>query len=198
MGDGTTPATLGDIPKSLQNMTFETFRTKRNRESSLVSENLEAAFKTARVYANNPDGWLTFFSPNSGTGKTHLAMAIANYRKKQGDRVLFTFVPELMDHLRSAFSPTSNLNSDNVFNEIKGCPLLILDDLGEERETDWVEDRLYQLIVHRHNHLLPTVITTRTDFEKEAKLNSAIASRIQDPSIGQIVPIQTSDFRISA
>ena len=74
---------------------------------------------------------------------------------------------------------------------------MILDDLGEERETDWVEDRLYQLIVHRHNHLLPTVITTRTDFEKEAKLNSAIASRIQDPSIGQIVPIQTSDFRIS-
>ena len=198
LGDGTKTPTLGDIPKSLQNMTFETFRTKRNRESSLVSENLEAAFKTARVYANNPDGWLTFFSPNSGTGKTHLAMAIANYRKKQGDRVLFTFVPELMDHLRSAFSPTSNLNSDNVFNEIKGCPLLILDDLGEERETDWVEDRLYQLIVHRHNHLLPTVITTRTDFEKEAKLNSAIASRIQDPSIGQIVPIQTSDFRISA
>ena len=147
--------TLGDIPKSLQNMNFKTFRTNKKGSSDRVSENLEAALKTARVYANNPDGWLTFFSQNSGTGKTHLAMAIANYRKKQGDRVLFAFVPELMDHLRSAFSPGSKLNSDNVFNEIKGCPLLILDDLGEERETDWVEDRLYQLIVHRHNHLLP-------------------------------------------
>jgi len=188
---------LGAIPKSLQNMNFDNFRTKKNRDPDQASENLEAALKTARVYANNPDGWLTFYSQNSGTGKTHLAMSIANYRRTRGDDVFFTFVPELMDYLRSTFSPNSNLNSDKVFNEIKGCPLLVLDDLGEERETDWVEDRLYQLIVHRHNHLLPTVITTRTDFEKEAKLNSAIASRIQDPSIGQIVPIQTSDFRIA-
>ena len=189
--------TLGSIPKSLQNMNFDNFRTKKSQGNRNISENIQVALKTARVYATNPDGWLTFYSSNSGTGKTHLAMAIGNYRKSQGDSVFFTFVPELMDYLRSAFSPGSNLNPDKIFNDIKGCPLLILDDLGEERETDWVEDRLYQLIVHRHNHLLPTVITTRTDFEKEAKLNSAIASRIQDPSIGQIIPVQTSDFRLS-
>ena len=44
----------------------------------------------------------------------------------------------------------------------------------------------------------PESLSEFSDLEKEANLNSAIASRIQDPSIGQIVPIQTSDFRISA
>ena len=63
---------------------------------------------------------------------------------------------------------------DSLFREIKNAEILILDDLGEERNSG----------------------TTRTDFIKEAQNNSAVASRIQDPSIGQILNLDAVDYRL--
>ena len=124
-------------------------------------------------------------------------MSIANEYEEKGQKIFFAFVPELMDHLRSAFSPDSPINSDTIFNTVKNSPMLILDDLGVERDSAWSQERLYQIIVYRQNYNLPTVITTRTDFPYEAKQGSAIASRIQDSSSGQVLYIDASDFRLS-
>ena len=49
---------------------------------------------------------------------------------------------------------------DSVFDELKNTPLLILDDLGREHSSPWAEEKLYQIMVHRHEARLPTVITT--------------------------------------
>ena len=79
-----------------------------------------------------------------------------------------------------------------VFDEVKNTPLLILDDLGDEVGSPWAREKLYQIIVHRHNARMPTVITSKLDFTKEV---GAIASRIQDVSIGDIIRIDSPDFR---
>lgn len=188
---------LGSIPSHLSRMTFESFDSRgrmRTDQKSIAS--IETSLHSAKSYASNPDGWITLYSSTSGVGKTHLAIAIANELQKSGRRVFFAFVPELMDYLRSTFAPDNPTNMDSLFGEIKNSDVLILDDLGEERNSGWTQERLYQIIVHRHNHRLPTIITTRTDFIKEAQNNSAVASRIQDPSIGQILSIYSSDYRL--
>ena len=188
---------LGSIPNHLSRMTFESFDPKgRIRSSHESIDSIKTSFNSAASYARTPDGWITFYSATSGVGKTHLAIAIANELKKNGHHVFFAFVPELMDYLRSSFSPGNQTNMDSLFREIKNAEILILDDLGEERNSGWTQDRLYQIIVHRHNHKLPTIITTRTDFIKEAQNNSAVASRIQDPSIGQILNLDAADYRL--
>lgn len=182
---------VGSIPKGLANMNFDTFNPKGRRGNS----NLEPIMESAKKYSHNPEGWLTFYSANSGVGKTHLAVAIAIHRKSVGDDVFFAVASELMNELRAGFSRESLTNSDMMFNRVKESSLLVLDDLGMEDDSDWVRKTIYRLLVYRHNHRLPTVITTREDFASEAN-ESAQASRIQDANIGQILNIKAPDYRI--
>ena len=107
----------------------------------------------------DPAGWL-IFQGGYGCGKTHLAAAIAHVREDAGDTVFFSIVPELLDHLRAAFAPTSELTYDALFERVRETGLLVLDDLGAENATAWATEKLFQLINHRYNYRMPTVITT--------------------------------------
>ena len=64
---------------------------------------------------------------------------------------MFVVVPDLLDHLRATFSPTSTVSYDRRFEEIRTTPLLVLDDLGTQAMTPWAREKLYQLFNHRYN-----------------------------------------------
>ncbi len=121
--------------------------------------NLHRAFDTCVAYAQDPEGWL-LLTGAYGCGKTHLAAAIANFRVAEGYTAVFMTVPDLLDHLRAAFSPNSETAYDELFEQLRNTPLLILDDLGAQSSTPWAQEKLFQLINHRYNAQLPTVITT--------------------------------------
>ena len=178
-------------PAMLSRMTFEKFDVRGNKPDAAKRGSLEAAFQAAKAFAADPDGWLTLLG-DTGVGKTHLAVAVAAELLSRGGSVFFAFVPELLDHLRYTFRPDSTITYDRLFEEVKGAPLLVLDDLGKERSSPWAVEKLYQIIVHRHNARLPTVITTMVDFTRE---RDPIASRVQDPSIGQLVSMDAPDYR---
>ena len=110
----------------------------------------------------------------------------------KGDEVFFAFVPDLLDHLRYTFSTDSRVTYDELFDRIKQASLLMLDDLGSESSTTWANEKLYQIIVHRHNAQLPTVITTRA-IPSAAK--DPVASRLNDARLVQIMPITAPDYR---
>ena len=184
---------LGGLPATLRaRMTFKSFDTRGKNPSAAQRSSIEAAYDAALSYAATLDGWLTFFG-DTGVGKTHLAVAIANHCLEQGCDVYFAFVPELMDHLRQTYQPGSGLAYDRVFDDVKNAPLLILDDLGGEYRTDWAHEKLYQIIVHRHNLQLPTVITSPTAL---SEVSGPITSRIQDPSSGLLLRLDAPDFRM--
>ena len=186
---------LGGIePEMLRRMTFDTFDARGNNPSASQRRSLEGAYLFAKNYAADPDGWLTLFG-DTGVGKTHLAVAIAGARLREGDQVFFAFVPDLLDYLRNTFSPDSRVSYDSLFDEVKNARLLVLDDLGQELSSPWAEEKLYQIIVHRHNARLPTVITSMTDFTRERESGS-IASRIRDVTVGQLSLIEAPDYRI--
>ena len=181
-------------PALVRRMTFETFGVRGNNPSAAQRASLEGAFQAAKNFAADPHGWLTIFG-ETGVGKTHLAVAISVARMVHGHPVWFAFVPELLDYLRYTFTPDSRVTYDRVFDEVKNTELLVLDDLGREHSSPWAEEKLYQIIVHRHNGRLPTVITSTLDF---AGQTGAISSRIRDPSVGQLIRIDAPDFRIGA
>ena len=116
------------------------------------------AFDAAAAYAEEPQGWLVFTGP-SGAGKTHLAAAVANRVMEQGRPVFFVFVPDLLDHLRSTYTPTSEITYDQLFEQVRTAPLLVLDDLGGHSSTPWAQEKLYQVLNYRHLSQLPTVLT---------------------------------------
>jgi DNA replication protein DnaC len=175
----------------LRNMTFDNFDHKRMDLPPDQRENLRMVFSGAEGFARSPEGWLIFQGVN-GCGKTHLAAAIANYRRAQGKPVLFVVVPELLDHLRSTFSPDSKISYDEFFEKLKETPLLILDDFGEQSATPWAQEKLYQLINYRYNARLPMVVTTCLSLEE---IEPRISSRMVDPRISLVFNITAPDYR---
>ena len=173
--------------------TFDTFTLDRPTLSQEQLGALQSAYQHAQNYAENPEGWL-LFQGNYGSGKTHLAVAIANYRLERGESVLFMTVPDLLDHLRSTFAPSSEAQYDEMFERVRNTPLLVLDDLGAESATPWAQEKLFQLINHRYLHRHHTVITTNVDLDK---IDPRIRSRLVDRQLTQGVFLPLPDYRRS-
>jgi DNA replication protein DnaC len=181
---------------------FENF-SMRLRDDMLADqrESLREALTEARNFASDPKGWLVFFG-HYGSGKTHLAAAIANYQIAVGRPApMFIVVPDLLDHLRATFAPTSTISLDRAFEQIKTTWLLILDDLGTENATPWAKEKLFQLFNHRYVARLPTVITTNQALQKKDKddrrtiVDPHLASRMSDVSRSKIIEISASTYR---
>jgi DNA replication protein DnaC len=156
-----------------------------------VQSNLEKVFRAAQEYAENPLGWLVL-TGNYGCGKTHLAAAIGNYRKGMGDDPIFVVVPDLLDHLRATFSPSSNISYDSMFNRVKSARVLIMDDLGTQSATPWAREKLYQIFNERYNAKLPTIITMSSNL---ADLDARIRSRMLDTRTCSIYEIMAPSYR---
>jgi DNA replication protein DnaC len=154
-------------------------------------KSLEKALKEALAFAKRPHGWLVFTGPY-GCGKTHLAAAIANQRAGLGDPPLFVMVPDLLDHLRAAFSPNSGTSYDRRFDEVRTAPLLVLDDMGSQSATPWAREKLYQLLNYRYNRELPTVITVAIDMLKD--VDERVRTRMLDERICNVVTITAPAF----
>jgi DNA replication protein DnaC len=150
------------------------------------------AYLRAREYAAQPCGWLLLFGAY-GVGKTHLAAAVAHLALQRGEQVLFAVVPDLLDHLRATFGPASEVAYDERFELIRTVPLLVLDDLGTESATAWAREKLYQLINHRYNEQLPTIVTTNRPFDT---LDGRIVSRMAQLAFrGEVLQIHADDYR---
>jgi DNA replication protein DnaC len=100
-------------------------------------------------------------------------------------------VPDFLDHLRSTFSPESKVSYDQLFERVKTTPLLILDDFGRQTTSPWAQEKLYQVINHRYNARLPTVITTNCSTDE---MDSPISSRFVDPKVSVLFNIMAPDY----
>lgn len=169
--------------------TFDSFTTREFEKLERDDvENLRKALKICQDYARSPSGWLVL-SGGVFSGKTHLAAAIGNSQAQLGRQVSFWVVAELLDHLRSTFSPSSNIAYDRLFEEIKNAPLLILDDLGGHSSTPWAQEKLYQILNYRYNADLPTVITTLLSMDAiEPRLRSRMMDRTRCLFFGITAP----------
>jgi len=125
---------------------------------------------------------LFFFGP-FGIGKTHLVFCITHKIHFESDyNYFFNFysTPTLLEKTRCSF------NFENIVNPITTLiecnpQLLILDDLGKEKSSEWVKEQLYILINHRYENLLPIIFTSNCNEKDLSKnLGEAIISRIYE------------------
>ena len=174
---------------SLSSATFTATRTEGPLADPGARRMFAESFAQAVAYAEDPQGWLVLTGP-SGSGKTHLAAAIANRCIERQQTTFFIMVADLLDHLRAAYAPDSQTTYDELFEQVRNVPLLVLDDLGVHSATPWAQEKLFQVINHRHNNNLPTVVTVRGPL---LRLDESLRTRV-DAADGRSTVLQLGHF----
>lgn len=161
----------------------------------------ERALQVARECVTDPKGVILIGKP--GSGKTHLAVGILRdmalaHRKEDprffGFRSRFAVVPDLLDELRERITDSS---VEDPLPELMYAPVLVLDDLGREKVSEWVVDRLYVLINRRYNEMLPTIVTSNYPMSELASRGyDAMMSRLRDSS--RLIVLDAPDYRRTA
>lgn len=111
-----------------------------------------------------------------GSGKTHLAAAIANNLVDKGIPVLFSTFSEHLEHIREEFDKDGQRK---YLSMMKNTAMLVIDDIGKEKQTEWTQQILFDVINYRYEHLLPFVITTNMNEEELGNyVGGAVYSRM--------------------
>ncbi len=186
---GTPRVSLNPLPAKIRTMTFASFQ---------VLPELDEAYHAARRYAKNyPSSaaggrGLLFYGP-VGTGKTHLAASICNVLVEQGFDVMWANTPQFISRLKRSFD--TGVNEATVMEAHIRAGLLVLDDIGSEKPTEWVESRLYEVINSRLEREAPIIFTSNCQAGALTdRLGQRVVSRIR--GMCQALQLIAPDFRV--
>lgn len=173
------------IPPKYLGCSFDNFK---------IVNDVKQSFRICREYISAPAGNL-FLYGRCGTGKTHLAVAVARDLLLIGKEVLFTSVPRLLFEIRKAFKQDAYDTEAFYVEKYSSCPFLILDDFGLEKSTEWARQTIDYIIYERDNHLRPTVITSNLSLDEiTEKMDGRISSRLA--GMGKVVHFKGEDYRL--
>ena len=132
---------------------------------------------------------------NYGTGKTHLITAIINNLLMKNVPCMFVVVPELLEYLRQGIKNEETAQTaTELISMAKKVDVLVLDDLGAEKPSNWVKEQLFILINARYENQLTTLITTNlSTAELVEQIGQRIVSRVVEMT--NTVKINTDDYR---
>lgn len=144
--------------------TFDTFHpTAENQRALRVCKMYADNFRDKLPHGDNEPGRNgLFITGPKGTGKTHLAAAIANQLMQQGTAVICMTMIDLLDRIKQTYEKQKQWGTSEgaILNTYKEVPLLIIDDMGKEPATEWAVSKIYAIINARYEEYLPTIITT--------------------------------------
>jgi len=149
------------IPRNYERASLDTFVLPR--DNPVAASGLGTALLHAKGFARDfpavtPPGLLLIGDP--GTGKTHLAIGVVKSLIEKGHECIFFDYQNLLDRIRSSYDAASGTSDREAYATALDCDVLLLDDLGAHRVTEWVEDIVTSIITHRCNHRKALIATT--------------------------------------
>ena len=185
-----------NIPKRYQHCTLASVRTYNDS----LKEAVGRAQRFVEGFPGKVDRGLLFLG-HAGVGKTHIAVGVLRGIIEKGGQGLFYDTRELLTTIKSSYDPVVRTSSTSILRPVMETPFLVLDDLGAERPTDWVEETMNLIVNTRYNQRLMTLFTSNyadvPDLEDPNSLLCRIGfrmrSRIQE--MCSTVEIEAADFR---
>lgn len=180
------------IPLRFQARTFDNYQAE--------NEGQARALRKARSYADNwqqnlAAGTSLIFSGNAGTGKTHLACAIANQLMAQGVSAVFTTVSDAMRAIKRTYDVGSQLTELQAIQAFVDPGLLILDEVGANRGTEYEVQLVFDIINKRYENCRPTIIMTNLDAQALREcLGERVVDRLREGG-GKLVSFTWESFR---
>jgi len=186
---------FAQIPPKWGEVTFNNSKAELNPK----------AFKAAKRYAEKfsvQSPSLVFYSPGNGTGKTHLAACIANYvLHEKRLPVLFKKARDLMLDIRRTFSDRGELTEADILDRVLSVRLLVLDDVGVDPTSQWLQATYWTVFDRRLEWQLPVVVTTNKPLEGEGALSlgdfigQGAVSRLVELCQGNVIDMSGPDLR---
>jgi DNA replication protein DnaC len=166
------------IPPRFMDKTLEAFKARDKIRKELA--------RAAELYVRGFDMNLPMdeirgllMSGPVGCGKTHLAVAILQQIIDKGYSGLYYNSPNLLRDIRATFDDGSELTEDDLLEEVTSTDMLVFDDVGAERSSEFVLDRFYLVINQRYEAGKPVIVTTNLDHEAMTeRLGERIVSRL--------------------
>lgn len=151
------------IPQNYQNDSLENFALPAHDSNPIAYQAMAGVLVQVRNYATSfPDvqkpGLLLVGDP--GTGKTHLAVAALRILVDNGHDGVFFDYQNLLDRIRSSYDAAAGASDKEAYRDALESEILLLDDLGAHRVTEWVEDTVTAIITYRCNNRKPLIATT--------------------------------------
>ncbi len=150
-----------------------------DRKNAAASDACKKYAEQWQTMKANGEGLLLY--GDVGTGKTFLAACIANAVIDKGERVLMTSFAEIMQKLRT---------DPDLIDDLMDYPLLILDDLGTERTTEYGIEQVYMVIDMRNKYGMPIIITTNIPIDNIKNPIELRYKRIYDRILDTCHPIK--------
>jgi len=185
------------IPQRYRRCSLSNYAPAQGNGSQLRAFNY--AFRLVRDYPAVERGLLLMGS--CGVGKTHLAVSILRGLVEKGAQCLFYEVGTLLREIQGSYDPASDSRETKILAKVCGAEVLVLDDLGATRPTEWVRDTIMQVIGTRYNDQKLTILTTNypddRQLSNEETLQDRIGARLRSRlyEMCQALVVEGDDYR---
>ena len=149
------------IPAGYWECTLDTYETAFSGADQSQARALLTARKFVEAYPVDTAGKGLLFIGSLGVGKTHLAVGVLRrLLKERGARGIFCDYGALVKDIQMSFNPRSSATEYDLLDPILTTEVLVVDDLGAQKPTDWVWDNVALILNTRYNNKLTTIVTT--------------------------------------
>ena len=162
------------VPRRHAECTLQNYTPAQGNASHLLA--LSLAYRLMRDYPAVERGLL--FTGGVGVGKTHLAAAIIRGLTEKGVPCLFYESGALLKEIQDAYNPVSQTSELKVLAPVYQTEVLVLDELGASKPTDWVRDTMMNIIGKRYNDKKLTIFTTNYLDARRAPADETLEDRV--------------------
>lgn len=159
--------TVNTFPSYFETRTLDRFsvgfytygpnRDKAQKALDVVTRYIDGYAKIVSMFGG---GGLYFYSRERGSGKTFLSTILGNELSRRGHRVRWYGMTNLLQEIKACYDRESSTSSADIINLCRNCEVLILDDIGVEKQSAWVNETMYTILDYRMSQCKPTIFTS--------------------------------------